>query len=394
MANTDGPNTGVHLGHVRGVLISLVGIYLLFSVKRLNSFYWLSVLHLFFMIFSCLFSRDITTSLIIFSKYFSATMMFFIGIYSVRTIKDFKILIISVFVSSFVILSYIVSSNVIGFGEAGYSGEGILFGYVGVNIVKSLSVAIFLVPISLDLFRSKFSKSTLIFLLIICVALIGIALKRGTILSVVLGYFTLIYFSPFRLKYVRAIPFVLLLLFAVSPFFIDEIATSFKSRAETLESQSLFSGFDQSSGQKTEGRVVEFYWVLENFWKSDFFSKIFGTDPFLTRNNALGINFLERMNHIDFTSLLDSFGLIGLLTYLIWYTSIAVQLYRNTKLSSNRQYRNLLTIGLILIVIQISQSISGTITAIDPRGLILLNLGGIFGIIQELKIRSKAFPRR
>ena len=87
------------------------------------------------------------------------------------------------------------------------------------------------------------------------------------------------------------------------------------------------------------------------------------------------------MNHVDLSSILDSFGLIGFILFILWYGLIIRYVFKLKQKLKNRYDKEIIAVCLALIAVHVAQSISGTITGIEVRGLILLHLGALISLV-------------
>jgi hypothetical protein len=279
-------------------------------------------------------------------------------------------------------------SNIFGFGFSDYSETNIKFGFVGVNLVKPLSIAIILSPIAFLIYPKRKNQLYVVSIILISLALIMLGLKRGTVLAVILGFVTLIYFTPFKRKYFSFTPIIVILSIPVIVYYGEYFIISLQNRMESTSGGGLVGNLygDQDD---TEGRMLEINWVLGRFQDADIATKLIGRDPFLARENALGFQGYERMNHVDLTSILDSFGLIGFIFFILWYGLIIRYVFKLKQKLKNRYDKEIIAVCLALIAVHIAQSISGTITGIEVRGLILLHLGALISLVISRNMAQK-----
>lgn len=344
------------------------------------------MLLLFFLL--CFLSRNPTQSLITFNKFFISTSMFFIGFLVIRNSEDFKKLLKSVVYMMLIIILYIGLANIFNWGDAGYGGKGIMFGGQGVNIVKNLAVALVVIPVSLRLFKnSKFNLFTIICTLL-SILLIILSFKRGAILALGTGLFFYGIFTPYKGKILKFLPLLFLIMIPITLYFSNTITELYDYRVHKLGGEGLIRPID--SEEETEGRVIEMYYVLESISDGDFYYQMFGKDPFLSRENALGFIGYTRMNHVDFAIALDSFGIIGFTLVSLWYLIILKNVFRLRRKIKYIYDKELIALILGLFAAHIPLSISNTFIAIEVRGLILMIMGATIAmIIKNRKLNNK-----
>lgn len=375
-----------HFGYLRGIILTVLGLYLLFSVNKNKYFSIITVLLVVYTFILCLFSKDIIQSLIIWNKFFISSTLFFAGFYIIQGLQQYNQLLKSTSIAILLILIYILSSNILGFGIATYGDKSITFGETGVNIVKSLGVFLIISPLLVVFIKKKHRKWYLaLVLLSIIVLLLG--LKRGTILGVTIGFTTFLFFSPSKLRYLRLAPLIIVFLIPLIIIFKSDILSSYTQRVERLDGETIVK--TGTNSDESEGRTIELVWVLQRFNDGNITFKLFGEDPLLVRQNALGIRGYSRINHMDFTSVLDSFGLIGFTLFTLWYLCILRYLLKLKRLVKKSVKKEMLAVSLALFFAHIPYSISGTIPGIDLRGLLLLHLGALIALVIRKETNMK-----
>ena len=366
-----------HLGYLRGMFLTIVGTFVFFSIKKQNKFFIITLLLTVYTFMMCLLSSNIVQSLIVWNKFYIATTLFIVGFYTVNSLTDYKSILKNSFIAAIIVMIYILLSNLLGFGEFSYGTEVLQFGETGVNILKIIGITLIVTPLAIYLYTKK--RKWILVISIISIILILLGMKRGLILAVLVGFSTFLLLTPYKGKYLMTIPIFILLLIPSLFYFQDSIASVYETRVSRLGGEQLIKTGQQ--GEDAEGRSIELRWVLNRFSQGEIPFKLFGEDPFLARNNALGIRGHSRMNHIDFTSALDSFGLIGFLLITSWYTNILRYLFFLRNKAKIKIHKELLAFCFALFIAHIPFSISGTFTGIDLRGLLLLHLGGLIALI-------------
>jgi cell division protein FtsW (lipid II flippase) len=372
--------SGFHFGYIRSFLLTIVSFVVLFNARGKKNFIAINYTLLFVMLLLSFLSSNMLQSLLVFNKFLIASCLFFAGFYAIKSIKDYKTLLLSTYITVILIVVYVLLSNIFGFGFSNYSESNIKFGFVGVNLVKPLSIAIILSPITFLIYPKRKNQLYVVLIILISLALIMLGLKRGTVLAVILGFVTLIYFTPFKRKYFSFIPIIVILSIPVIVYYGEYFIISLQNRMESTRGGGLVGALDGDQDD-TEGRVLEINWVLGRFQDADIGTKLIGRDPFLARENALGFQGYKRMNHVDLSSILDSFGLIGFILFILWYGLIIRYVFKLKQKLKNRYDKEIIAVCLALIAVHVAQSISGTITGIEVRGLILLHLGALISLV-------------
>ncbi len=271
-------------------------------------------------------------------------------------------------------------ANYYQYGTSDYLEGSFFFGEIGVNITKEMVVALFTAPILLLAEHNARKKFFAIAVFSVTLLIIVIGLKRAALLSVGAGFFVYLFYSRQKAKTIKSVFVILLLLLALSPYFITVVYERYEAR-----SQKVSMSYQDLS--EDEGRITEFIVVTDNFRKKPFFEKIFGSNPFLLKEDYFG---MKRMIHIDYLSLLDGGGIAGLLTYIWVYVAIFIYLINQSKIGvADTFLGEIRAVGIALIAVQLVMGIAGTITGIPLRGHILLLLGGICGVLRQEHINVK-----
>lgn len=368
-----------HLGYIRGILLTFICIIVLLNLKSNNLFKFITISMLLLFFLLCFLSRNPTQSLIIFNKFFISTSMFFIGFLVIRNSEDFKKLLKSVVYMMLIIILYIGLANIFNWGDAGYGGKGIMFGGQGVNIVKILAVALVIIPVSLSLFNRSKLNVLIIICTILSILLIILSFKRGAVLAASTGLFFYSIFTPYKGKIMKLLPILFLIMIPITLYFSTTINELYDYRVHKLGGDGLISPLE--SGEGTEGRMQEIYSVLENFTTGDLSYQLFGENPFLARENALGFLGNRRVNHVDFTIALDSFGIIGFTLVTFWYLVILKNVFRLRRKINYSYDKELIAVIIGLFAAHIPLSISNTFISIEVRGLILMLIGASIAMI-------------
>lgn len=371
----------INPGTLRAIIIYLMFIYIFnkgLPSNRLVLPTYLSIIALFF---STLLSSDFTTSFYIYLRFVITSMLFIVGYYAVKTTHILaRLNRVIVFVLA-IQLIYIVLANVFKFGTSDYLEGSFYFGETGVNITKEMVIAVFIAPIFFILEKNKRVKIFAALLFIASLVIILIGLKRAALLSVGAGVLVYFWFSPRKFKSIRIIVFGFLFMALLSPYFITLVQERYEARSKKVSMS--YEELDED-----EGRVQEIEIVWQNFLEKNTFGKLFGSNPFLSKQDYFGIN---RIIHVDYLSLLDGGGVVGLLLYMWVYFAIFMHiLMYSSAIKQTEFWGELKTVGITLIVIQLIMGLAGTIIGIGLRGLSLMYLGAICGVLHRQYLVQKA----
>lgn len=371
---------GINFGHLRGIIIVVFILYFLTSrpIKEIPLFGFLMLLNIYLLVLS-LFSSDPLLSIGLWNKFFITSMFFPLGYFYIKTVEDLSRLVKNSYILILLILIYTIFSNYLGVGEANYSEDAISFGEGGVNIIKIIPIILILLPLYPYLNLSINWKKGIILLAVIGILLLVLGFKRGALLGLIVGYLYYILNSPQKKRLLKIIPLIILISVPLIFLLQEKILTVYETRQE--RGRTSFDNFNENAD---EGRMLELRWVAEKFPEKSISGQLFGEDFLLGRNDALGIRGLFRMNHMDYTSLLDSSGLIGLFLFIIFYILLFKQLKKHYKNSQRNIFnKELKVVGISLIIILLILGISGTVTSIDIRALSFIILGGILSVLQK-----------
>lgn len=374
----------IAIGHFQGGMLNpgtlraiiVFGLIFVFFAKGLpadrilNSTYFL----IFFLLISTLLSMNLGESLYVYLRFVIASIMFVIGFVAIKDRAGLLYLSRVVIAILGIKVLYIALANYLYFGTSDYLDDSFFFGETGVNITKEMVVAVFVAPVFLLLEKNNTYKLTGMVLLLIALVIILIGLKRSAILSVTAGGIVYLITSPRKLRSLRIALFALSVLFAFSAYYMDLVSERYIARSEKV---SMAYG----ELNEEEGRVVEIKIVWNEFLKKNPLRQLIGSGPFLIREDYFG---LKRIIHIDYLNLLDGAGILGLFAFLWVYFAIARRIFFvSGKIKHSPFIQELKAVGLALIVIQLVMGIAGSVTGIGLRGLILLYLGAICGVMQS-----------
>lgn len=366
----------INPGIIRTLAIGIFSIY--FFSKRFIwqnlALKWAMYLLLYLGVMG-LFSTNYFITYNVYFKIYISTFLFVVGYYYSHISGTFQRWNKMILISMVVFLIDFMVANLFGLGETGYRGssEDTFFGGGGVNLAKNISVILLMSPIiyqELKTDRNLDRRWIWIFYLALFFGIIflGLALKRGAILGFALGVLTFLILSPDKMRNTKYILAVCSVLLALSPFYWNRVMENFEIRSDAIHLES-------EENLEKQGRYLEYQFVMEKWENADLTQQVFGSNLFNEREN-FNIN---RMFHTDYLSLLSGAGIIGLSIFVLSYLSILRELRLKMLLDPTMINRRNWAIGAAIIVAVLVNGFSGTITSIEPRGMVMLYLGSLIG---------------
>mgnify|MGYP002619770218 CR=1 FL=1 len=365
----------VNPGTIRATILGVFFIYFLtrhYPVNKPNIFILILLAYFFALVFL---SSNPARSLYIYLRFFIATMMFPAGYYAINNLNRLRKFYLSLMGVLFILITSIVVSNIFGLGTSDYLDESFYFGEYGVNITKNMVVLIMLVPVFFIIVQEKKWRYLGFVLFILVMIFIIVGVKRSALLALASGIIIYLLLSPRKLRSFKIVVISTLFLILISPYFYPLFLARYEARQEQVS-----MGVEELD---EEGRVREFFAVWDNFKNANLAEKMMGSDLFLNRD-LWGYGRL-RLIHVDYTNLLAGSGLLGLSLFLLMYIAIFNEAKRYYKLSGKPIIaKELFAVLCALFAAHAFLSIGGTITGIDLRGLILINLGAITGTLKSM----------
>ncbi len=268
---------------------------------------------------------------------------------------------------------YVVISTYFRLGGEQSERHGTFFYYGGFAYYGGLTYivfALFLIP----LFYKNLKKSEKYLLIItisfIIITLLG-ALKRFSVVALIIGYFYYLFRQDFKNK-VKIILF-LVLIFSPFIFFYDNISTMVKTRyyeRGELKFQTEFIVKDT--------RLLEMPYLIKDFKKRNLTSILLGYEPGTTRIEVGDIE--ERQVHNTYVTIVLSYGIIGLLIYL----GIFFQLYKKFRkykivVKTSQHLKDYSLVFINLFFIFVLEGIVGGHSHVTLSGIVFIYCGAILG---------------
>ncbi len=363
-------------GIIRTIVIGGFSLYFFFKrfVWQNLALKW-SMYFLIYLGLMGLFSTDYSITYNVYFKIYISTFLFVVGYYYAHIPGTFQRWNKIILISMMVFLIDFMIANAFGLGETGYKGssEDTFFGGGGVNLAKNISVILLMSPIIYqELIADRVANRRWIALFYIAlffgIIFLGLALKRGAILGFALGGLTFLVLAPNRLRNFKNVLVVFFVLLGLSPFYWNRVMENLEIRSDAIHLES-------DENLEKQGRYLEYQFVMDQWEKADLSQQIFGANLFNERKNYN----INRMFHTDYMSLLSGAGLLGLLIFILTYFSIIKELYAKVIAHPSLMNKRNWAIGTAIIVAIIVNGFSGTITSIEPRGMVMLYLGSLIG---------------
>lgn len=371
-------NGPINPGIIRTVIIGAFSIYFFFKrfVWQNFALKW-AMYFLMYLGILGLFSSNYSATYNVYFKIYISTFLFLVGYYYAHIPGTFQRWNKIILVSMVVFFLDFMIANAFGLGETGYKGssEDTFFGGGGVNLAKNISVILLLSPIiyqELIVDRSVNKRWIWLFYmaLIFGIIFLGLALKRGAILGFALGGLTFLILAPNRIRNFKNVLVVFFVLLALSPFYWHRVMGNLEIRSEAIHLES-------DENLEKQGRYLEYQFVIDQWENADLVEQIFGSDLFNERQHYN----INRMFHTDYMSLLSGAGMLGILIFVFTYFSIIRELYSKVSFDATITNKRNLAIGSAIIVAIVVNGFSGTITSIEPRGMVMLYLGSLIGYV-------------
>ena len=174
--------------------------------------------------------------------------------------------------------------------------------------------------------------------------------------------------NNFRNKLVKFVPVLLIAFFFLSDFILDEVNNILNHRSRILTTQNYFN----------EGRVIENFMVWDKISESTI-SLLFGTGELFNSQGKYGLytgdhHQYSRPIHNDYARLLFGSGLIGLLFYLYFISSLFIFSFKS-KNFYNDFTKSIYKYNIFLIIVVFLMGISSGFTDIFYRTVIFSLVG-------------------
>ena len=363
---------GLNPGVLRGILLTVFLAWYLVAKYKQSKYTNVLMIYTVYIFILCWFSEEVNTSFYIYNKFFVSSLMFVIAFENVRSPKRFLLMQRAFLISLGAIIIYFAFSNVAGIGNQSYQDDSVLFGESGVNITKSIVIFLIGIPLYQRLEPSARYKLLATGILLIGIVTILLGMKRSAILATGFGFLFYTLLTPYKSRLIRTIPIILILLIVSAPYYLPIIEKRFEARQERVSMT-----VDQLQQNETEGRVLEFYFTLDDtFGEGNVARALFGFDVFL-KKDFMGH---KRMLHVDYNNMLGGAGMVGLFLFIFVYVRILQDIFRiRGFLKESLLIREIFATSVALVAVQAFLSLGGTMQGINLRGYILMYLGALLG---------------
>ncbi|WP_286760815.1 hypothetical protein [Salegentibacter sp. UBA1130] len=321
-----------------------------------------------------IFAQDVAYSLKVSLQIITSLMMFFVGYGIIQNENDFIGYIKQFYWIYILIIVNTILSNYFKVGSDNYteSADYMVGGLSDLWNVYTYS----LIMLPLLIHYKIRSKYILYFVSIIVLILLILSLKRIAIGGVVFAIIGFLFFFKKKMKVFKYLLFFIPIVISLSPFYADTLEGRIEARAD--------KGRFESNFYETEARYMEL--LMMEDWITNFkepLSILFGLKAFDTRGALHGG---ERQFHVDYTLILYSIGVIGLILYFSIYFALfrkANKYFKKIKKSEMLmdEYKIHIISVLVLLLTSLLTSLAGQMYHITFRMMIFMTIGAIFRLV-------------
>lgn len=315
------------------VLAGLASIISQFPRSFFSRFHYLYIWLVFILILVFINSSDFITSIRYWILIASSVLCFVCSYYMISSFEKFKkflkvcIVLLMLYIFNFAI------ANIFNLGDFyGYRNEEFSIGNIFAAGLYTNTYVIILLPLLITIFPKY--KTYIIFLCVLIFAFNIVNLKRTVILSMLVGFITIILLikkqSIKRLlrgfdirKYVVGFLVALVL---ISPLFYNVFLSQLTQREDR---------FSNDYNVSKEGRITEFIAIVDETINNENILKVlFGHETFNAVGNYAGGKYGKRGIHNDYAMLIHGTGILGLAAFILFQSLIFYEIInRRRKLS-------------------------------------------------------------
>lgn len=367
---------GVDPGQLRGILLGsfFLWFFLLKPVHYTRSakFILLFIIYLFVLSFL---SSDPGLTFSLFFKVVLSSILFIAAYHYTKSLNIFFKINEMMILSLMIFILSALYGLLFGYG-IGYSTD-ILLGSKGPNIAKTISTLLLIYPLVQSInfpYYSGRKKRLIQALFIVGLLIVFISMKRTSILVVLIGYLIYFLLNKSKGKTIKALIGILLFLIISSPLYFNYLESAFLFRADRA--------FVGEGDYTEEGRYMEYELVYKTFESGTIKHKLIGSELF----NDIHFFKTERMLHMDYTSILNGAGIIGLLLFVLIPVFVIFDIKRFLAYSHIKllPYSNVLSaVAIMLMLTSYIHSVAGSIMAIDLRSIMFYYSGAILGLLRN-----------
>lgn len=362
----------LHFGHVRAVVLVLVFLFF-FNRMKIDAVL-VTFVGLCAYLFALLsYATDLYVSGYGVVRPVVALLMFPVGCVAVKNLVQFRALNIGVALAVGILLVNFVVAQIFKLGRSVYIEDGTYLGEAGISIAYMFAYALLIAPLAWEQFKIRRFHS----MVAAMTGLIGVAIamvlvfRRGAILGFVAGLFVYVVMAPRgkvrRLAFGGAVAGTIM--FLAYPLFAPRLEILVRTRGDVVEYV-----------QNTDvGRMAEFGYVTKDFLDGSLRHKLIGSEPF---NSRLYYS-RTRPLHVDYMSLLNGTGIIGLLWYLSVFAVMAMAIWRAADRIGGATVRHIRAVAFALIVGNLTMSFSSQMYMVTPMATFFLYMGAILGLLRS-----------
>jgi hypothetical protein len=318
-------------------------------------------------------------------KIIFASFFFNLTFYYVRSVIDFWRIIKIMLFSYVVIIVGIVVLNLLGIrgGEVYNADVDVSFGGQGVNTAQVIPIFLLILVLFFVLKRktlSKFSNIILVASFFIGLLVLIASTKRGAMLGVAFGLISYLIMSRKKKRLIFLASFLMLILFFGLTYYSGTIGKMYKARESSFD-------ISNTGGIEKEGRLKELTLTIDDMKGKGFMRAVFGAGM----GSEHSIFNTKRMFHVDYFSLLNGAGILGLFLHLFIYYLLYKEQKKYEGLEKYYPFvREIRGIYVSLIIFMLILGLAGSIHNVAYRAYSLLFFGASLGLFRTLLNEQKA----
>jgi hypothetical protein len=362
----------------------IVVIYFFLARPKNIWIYFNLIIFAVYVLVNVVFSTEFFPSLSQSIKILISMLFFIVGLEYFGKSNRFMQLNKSVLIAYVLIFFNVIISNIYNLGEIQYGGDtSFMAGNLSDNW-NLLTYSLLLFPMIYSQYpKTKIPKNIALILFFVLLVFVFLSMKRTAIAGLVIGL--LIYgFHNLKLRsFFRVVIVSGVFLGASYPIYAPILEKRFEARSDRFEEGAL----------EEEGRYLETFFVWEEIYEFKKPEKqLFGLEAFNSRGNYANGLFRDRILHVDYNTIVNTIGLVGLALYLIIFFQIFrrfKRFYSKSSLLSLQFKKQLKGTFYALLITQFVTSFGGQMYAVTFRMIIFIYLGAIIGLLKNKAINSK-----
>ena len=351
--------------------IGFVGLVILKNKKSSKNLFTPLFITIIYSSFLLFFSSEIYSSVIEFSKYATTLLFLPVAYYLINSKEKLKEFINSVYIILPLYTLFVLISNLYKVGSIRYSNENAEVFRVALGDAKLYAPAILvgMLPILIKNNLIVRKKIYALFGLINFLLLLLTMRRTAVFIIIFIPLFYYVLSGNIKTIVTTSVGVGLFLLISF-PMIQDQFNDRLSERNYLTESDYSY---------EKEGRYLELGLVLNTFYNSDsIFNYLFGVEAFYTLGNY-GFISKDRPIHSDYTYILFSTGIIGLILYVFIYANISRRIMRVKNELYLKGLKNDYKLFITLLILVIIIGVSGNIWAITFKSFTFSVLGAFLG---------------